>query len=211
MWLMSKKLLRNLISIPALVFAGGWLALSGCSGEYSPKPKGFNRIDLPEAAYQSLRQQHPYSFEYSKYAKILKDSSGIAQPHWIDIYYPRFRANVQLTYHPINNNPKVFNTLTEDARKLTGKHQIKAYSIEESEIRTPGGMRASVFELEGEVPSQFQFYITDTTTHFFRGALYFRTATANDSLAPVINYLKKDVIHLLNTLKWTNHQPEPIF
>ena len=69
-------------------------------------------------------------------------------------------------------------------------------------MRTPNGLTASVFELEGEVPSQFQFFVTDTTDHFFRGALYFRTATANDSLAPVIEFIKVDIMHLLNTLKF---------
>ena len=193
-----------------LLFAGALLALTGCNEDYSPKPKGYNRIDLPKADYQPLLQQHPYYFEYSKHAKILKDSSGISQPHWIDVYYPQFKANVQLTYRPINGNRKAFDAMVEDARKLTGKHQIKAYAIEESEIRTPAGLRASVFELEGEVPSQFQFYVTDTTNHFFRGALYFRTATANDSLAPVIDYMKKDIIHMLNTLRWTEHKPLPM-
>jgi gliding motility-associated lipoprotein GldD len=96
----------------------------------------------------------------------------------------------------------MLNDLVEDARKLTGKHQIKAYAIEEAEIKTPTGDVASVFELEGEVPSQFQFYVTDSTKHFLRGALYFRTATQNDSLAPVIEFVKKDIVHLLNTLKW---------
>ena len=78
----------------------------------------------------------------------------------------------------------------EDARKLTGKHQIKATAIDERIMQMPNGMRASVFELQGEVPSQFQFYTTDSTRHFLRGALYFKTATANDSLAPVIEYVK---------------------
>ncbi|MFD2248608.1 gliding motility lipoprotein GldD [Pontibacter ruber] len=176
--------------------------MAACGAEYTPKPKGYNRIDLPTPAYQPLQEEHPYTFEYSKYAKVRPDSSLIAQPDWITIIYPTLGANVQLTYKAINNNPKVFNDLVEDARKLTGRHQVKAYSIEEAEIKTPQGDVASVFELEGEVPSQFQFYVTDTTTHFFRGALYFKTATQNDSLAPVIEYVKKDIIHLLNTLKW---------
>jgi gliding motility-associated lipoprotein GldD len=178
------------------------MAMAACGAEYTPKPKGYNRIDLPTAAYQPLQEEHPYTFEYSRYAKVRPDSSMIAQPHWITIIYPTLGANVQLTYKAIHNNPKVFNDLVEDARKLTGRHQVKAYSIEEAEIKTPQGDVASVFELEGEVPSQFQFYVTDTTTNFFRGALYFRTATQNDSLAPVIEYVKKDIIHLLNTLKF---------
>jgi gliding motility-associated lipoprotein GldD len=79
---------------------------------------------------------------------------------------------------------------------------IKASGVEESVIKTPSGKTASIYELEGEVPSQFQFYISDSSKHFMRGALYFRTATKNDSLAPVIEFIKKDIIHMLNTTKW---------
>ena len=180
------------------------IMLAACGREdFTPKPKGYNRIDLPPAKYQPLTQQHPYWFEYSAYAKILRDSSRTAMPHWINIYYPRYQANVQITYLPVNNNRQVLNKLLEDARTLTIKHQVKAESIEGGIIKTKNGMNVNVAELSGEVPTQFQFYVTDSTKHFFRGALYFRTATANDSLAPVINYIKKDMVHLLNTLKWT--------
>ncbi|MDX5423209.1 MAG: gliding motility lipoprotein GldD [Hymenobacteraceae bacterium] len=181
-------------------------AMVACSAEYTPKPKGYNRIDLPLQTYQQLQEEHPYTFEVSKHAKIRPDSSGIAQPHWINIIYPSLGANVQLTYKDINNSQQMLNDLVEDARKLTSKHQIKAYAIEETEVRTPAGDVASVFELEGEVPSQFQFYVTDSTDHFLRGALYFRTATQNDSLAPVIEFVKKDIVHLLNTLKWRENK-----
>ncbi len=199
--------IKSATSVRLLLAAGFVLALAACNAEYNPKPKGFNRIDLPAPAYQPLQAtDHPYTFEYSRYAKIRPDSSMIAQPYWINIIYPQLGANVQLTYKAINNNPKTFDDLIEDARKLTSKHQIKAYAIEEAEIKTMQGDIASVFELEGEVPSQFQFYVTDTTTHFFRGALYFRTATQNDSLAPVIDYVKKDIVHLLNTLEFKDRK-----
>ena len=82
------------------------------------------------------------------------------------------------------------------------KHQVKATAIDERILKMPSGMRASVFELQGEVPSQFQFYTTDSTRHFLRGALYFRTATANDSLAPVIEYVKQDMLRMINTLRY---------
>lgn len=178
------------------------MTLLGCREEFSPKPKGYNRIDLPVPKYQPLRQAHPYFFEYSAYSKILRDSSRVALPHWINVYYPRYQANVQLTYRTINQDPKVLHKLLEDARRLTIKHQIKAEAIEEALLRTPKGLTVSVAELSGEVPSQFQFYVTDSTEHFFRGALYFHTATANDSLAPVIDYIKKDILHMLNTLEF---------
>ncbi len=89
-----------------------------------------------------------------------------------------------------------------DAYKLTSQHQVKAYAIEESILRTPRGYTASLTELSGEVPSQVQFMITDSSEHFLRGALYFNTASKNDSLKPVIDYIKTDIVHLLNTLQW---------
>jgi len=206
MLLQKKNSTIKLAKLQVWLWFGLAAAVASCNAEYTPKPKGYNRIDLPPTAYQPLQNQHPYTFEYSRYAKIRPDSSGIAQPHWINIIYPTLGANVQLTYKAIGYSDKMLNNLIEDSRKLTSKHQIKAYSIEESEIKTPSGDVASVFELTGEVPSQFQFYVTDSTEHFLRGALYFNTATANDSLAPVIEYVKKDIVHLLNTLEWQDKQ-----
>ncbi|MBX0292823.1 gliding motility lipoprotein GldD [Hymenobacter sp. HSC-4F20] len=192
-----------------LLRAGGavfvLLALTaGCTStpDFTPKPKGYNRIDLPAHAYQPLGPGHPYQFEYSRYAKVLRDSSYLARPHWINVYYPALQANIQITYSNIAGKPQLYHKMLEDARKLTSKHEIKATAIDENVLKTPGGLRVSVFELQGEVPSQFQFYTTDSTTHFFRGALYFRTATANDSLAPVIEYVKQDIVRMLNTLKY---------
>lgn len=189
--------------------AGGSLLLltllaAGCSSapDYTPKPKGYNRIDLPKPGYQRLPAGHPYTFEFSRHAKVLRDSSYLAQPHWLNIYYPTLHANVQITYMDVQRDRRLYNKMMEDARKLTGKHQIKATAIDERTLVSPSGMRASVFELQGEVPSQFQLYTTDSTKHFFRGALYFRTATDNDSLAPVIEYVKRDIVQMFNTLKY---------
>nr|WKN38797.1 gliding motility lipoprotein GldD [Tunicatimonas sp. TK19036] len=178
------------------------LGLVACSSDYVPKPKGYNRIDLPSHQYVSLPDTLPYDFEYSKQALLYPDTTYDAERYWLNIYYPEFVANIQLTYKPVNHNDTLLQTMLEDAYRLTANHQIKAASIEESILGTPSGKKALVAELSGEVPSQFQFYITDSTEHFLRGALYFRTATQNDSLAPIIEYIKMDMIHLLNTLDW---------
>ena len=181
------------------------LSLGGCgeaAPDYTPKPKGYNRIDLPAHRYQALGGGHPYTFEYSRQAVVRRDSSYLAQPHWLNIYYPRLQANVQITYMDVARDRRLYNEMMEDARKLTGKHQVKATAIEERMVLNPNGMRVSTFELQGEVPSQYQFYTTDSTRHFLRGALYFRTATANDSLAPVIEYVKQDMVRMMNTLRY---------
>ncbi|MEM7548338.1 MAG: gliding motility lipoprotein GldD [Bacteroidota bacterium] len=173
-----------------------------CKEDYLPKRKGYNRIILPEKEYVALPDTLPYAFEYSKHSKILRDSSWMAERYWIDLFYPYFDANVQITYKPINNDESLLKEYLSDAFQLTSKHQIKAYSIDEVYAKTKTGKTATLVELTGEVPSQFQFLITDSTEHFLRGALYFRTATKNDSLQPAIEYIKSDILHMLNTLEW---------
>jgi gliding motility-associated lipoprotein GldD len=90
----------------------------------------------------------------------------------------------------------------DDAYRLTAKHQIKAYGIDEVNVRTPSGKTAVIAEISGEVPSQFQFTMTDSTRNFLRGAVYFNTRVANDSLAPAIEYMKREAMHLINTVEW---------
>jgi gliding motility-associated lipoprotein GldD len=178
---------------------------SACNKEYVPKPIGYNRLELPEPSYKMLPDTLPYSFEYSNHAKLLRDTSSINERFWIEIYYPTLKADIHITYKTINNSEKLLKEYFDDAYKLTSKHQIKAYAINEVITITPSGKTAIIAELEGDVPSQFQFTLTDSTKNFVRGALYFNTKVANDSLAPAIEYMKKDIMHLINTFEWRNN------
>ena len=175
---------------------------SSSSDNYVPKPKGFPRFDLPTPSYKLLDPTHPYEFEYNKIARILPDTFARSEPNWIFINYPTYHASVQLTYKPVQNDLKRLKAMLDDSYKLATRHNIKASAIVEKKLRLPSGLEASLIDLAGEVPSQVQFITTDSTTHFLRGALYFNTATENDSLQPVIQYIRKDILHLLNTLKW---------
>jgi len=183
--------------------------LHSCSAEKeqnkfadAPRPKGFNRIEIPNASYVALEKGHPFTFEVSSYAKVLKDSVSWAEPHWLYIYYPRWDAFIQLTYKPLNQNTKKLAALIQDAYTLASKHQGKASGIQDYVMTTKSGRKAGLIELDGEVATSFQFYTTDSTKHFLRGAVYVKTATANDSLAPIIHFLKQDAIHLIQTLEW---------
>jgi gliding motility-associated lipoprotein GldD len=189
-----------------LTFAACLLLLMSCNRDYLPKPLGYNRLDLPTAEYRSSPDTLPYTFEYSQHAILLDDTSAINERYWVEIYYPTLKANVHLTYKNLNHNRKLLEEFMNDAYTLTAKHQIKASAIDEIITKTPSGKTAVIAELEGEVPSQFQFTVTDSTENFLRGALYFNTKVANDSLAPAIEFMKKDIMHLINTLSWKDEQ-----
>tara|TARA_R110002124_G_scaffold287347_1_gene473514 strand:- start:36645 stop:37241 length:597 start_codon:yes stop_codon:yes gene_type:complete len=186
---------------PALAIC--WLALlliGACSEDYLPKPKGYNRIDLPKRDFVSLNKNLPYNFEHSIHAQIERDSFNLQEKTWTNVHYTDLDARVHLTYKAINGDKALLKTYLDDAMSLTFKHQVKAYGIDEAVVLTPRGYTGFVSELSGEVPTQFQFFVTDSTQHFLRGALYFQTAVKNDSLAPIIEYIKIDMMHLINTL-----------
>ena len=190
-------------SVYKLVFVSVFfLLLASCDKDYLPKPLGYNRLELPPNEYQSIPDTLPYSFEYSKHAKLLDDTTVISERYWIEIYYPLLKSNVHITYKALNNDEKLLKEFLNDAYVLTAKHQIKAYAINEVISKTPSGKTAVIAELEGEVPSQFQFTMTDSSHNFLRGALYFNTKVNNDSLAPAIEYMKKDIMHMINTVQW---------
>ncbi|WP_317172212.1 gliding motility lipoprotein GldD [Hymenobacter sp. BRD67] len=147
---------------------GGLLAACSSAPDYTPKPKGYNRIDLPPHRYRSLPAGHPYTFDYSQYAKVLRDSSYLAQPDWLNVYYPNLHANIQITYTNVVRNRQLYNKMMEDARKLTGKHQIKATSIEEKILRTPTGCAPRFLSWKGRCRASFSF-IQPTAPSIFSG------------------------------------------
>ena len=178
------------------------IGITSCEKAWLPKPPGYNKIDLPNHRYEKLTGDYPYELDFSEASQVEPDSFNLAEKAWINLNYKDFGAKVHLTYKKIDGTSTKFETLSNDAFKLTAKHQIKAYGIEEGILLTPNGYTAVVAELSGEVPTQFQFFVTDSTNHFLRGALYFNTAMKNDSLAPVIEYIKIDMTHLMNSVKF---------
>ncbi len=180
--------------------------LIACNSEYSPKPRGYFRIDFPPHVYQSFdRPEFPYSFEYPVYGNIVRDTSFFGDrpenPYWINIEFPRFNARIYISYKQVNGN---FDKLREDAYKMTYKHTYKASSIEDSLISTTLGVHGIFFNVGGNAATAKQFFVSDSTRHFLRGALYFDTTPNSDSLSIVNDFLQVDMEHLINTLRWKN-------
>jgi gliding motility-associated lipoprotein GldD len=197
--------IKDCYSISGWITAGLLILFaSACSKDYQPKPKGYNRLVLPATEYRLSPDSLPYQFEYSTSARLLRDSSWISERNWVEIYYPALKANVHITYKKLDNREQFLKELLNDAYNLTAKQQIKASAIDEVIVVTPSGKTAVIAEIAGEVPSQFQFTMTDSSKNFLRGALYFNTRVQNDSLAPAIDFMKKETLHFINTLQWKN-------
>lgn len=181
--------------------------LVACNSDYTAgKKKGYFRISFPEKKYQVFNMPgYPYSFEYPVYANVIKDSTFFddrAGDWWVNIDIPQFGGRIHVSYKPINaqNN---FDSLVRDGFKMAYKQHVEmASGINDSLIRTPNGVEGIYFSLGGNTATANQFFLTDSTKHFLRGALYFDAAPNADSLGIVNDFLKKDLQHLINTLQW---------
>jgi len=183
------------------------LILFSCNSDYTVgKKRGYFKIDFPEKKYREFDQPgYPYSFEYPVYAVIIKDTTFFdatpENPWWINIDFPQFAARVHMSYKEIGKNK--FDSLVNDAFKLSYKqHTYKASAIKDSAIVTPNNVHGMYFTLAGNTATANQFFLTDSTKHFLRGALYFAATPNEDSIGIVNDFLKKDILHLINTLKW---------
>lgn len=182
-----------------------FLFLASCTTDFKPKPKGYNHIDLPEHRYQLFTEaDKPYVFEYNVNAFPEDDTASYKEKKKLYkiLKYPELNFNIHLTYKDINGSTDSLDSFINESFRLAYGHDVKAYGITPEMVTLPGKMTATIITLEGDVPSQYQFFVHDSTMHFLRGAVYFPIANKNDSLAPVIEYVKEDIQHLLKTLKW---------
>ncbi len=187
-----------------LIVSGSFCIFVSCTDEddevFIPKPKGYPRIFFEPKNYRLYDSLCPYSFEIPIYSFINNDKHLGADPCWININFPRYNAQVHLSYKEIKNN---LDTILSQSRDFAIKHQVKATGIDETVIiRDSAKVYGLVYDISGNTASNIQFYLTDSTQHFMRGALYFNAVPNADSLKTVVDFLRKDIVHLIQTFKW---------
>ncbi|MGF1534512.1 MAG: hypothetical protein ACFCUI_12475 [Bernardetiaceae bacterium] len=206
--------------------------LTACSPteeDFTPKPKAYARIVLPDPDYQMLSErypftrlfadgipnksllsritsrppdQYPFTFAYSRHAQVYPDTSFQAEPYWLEIIYPQLGASIHLTIKFIGNSQEVFEDYVNDTHTLVTRHGVRLQGIADAVSQTPAGDGVKLYDLEGDVPTVFQLAITDSTHNYFRAALYVPYANKNDSLAPILDYVRRDMLHLVETFRF---------
>lgn len=186
-----------------ILITGTWfivLLCQSCHSRYTPKPRGYYRVDFPEKKYEPYNGPCPYTFEYPVYGIVEKDDEPGSEPCWLNISFPAYKGKLHLSYKKVEGN---LDQLLEDAYTLAYKHTVKADAIDEQLILKPETkVYGTLYNIRGNAASSVQFFLTDSTRNFIRGALYFRTQINKDSLAPVIRFFRQDVIHFIDTFEW---------
>ncbi len=215
MFILKKKLL--LVVFPIIFIAA-------CNSNYTSKKTGYFRIDLPEKKYVVFNEPGiPYSFEYPTYAKIVKDSTYFdvnpENDYWRNIDFVNFNAKIFLSYKIIGGRAvyklkqqdgsykdsagvNLYDKMINDAFNLTNKNDDVATSKKDSLFTTANNVSGLLFKLGGNAATQRQFFMTDTTKNFIRGALYFYASPNADSVKPVVDFIQKDIDHLISTFRW---------
>jgi gliding motility-associated lipoprotein GldD len=193
--------MKAFVSLLAAVVFG----LIACNSDYTPRKKGYFKINFPQHEYQLFDMPgYPYTFEYPVYANIVKDTTffdeAAENPYWINVDFPQFNGRIYVSYKEVGKTD--IEKLVNDAFKMTFKHTTKATGIDDSVMVTPNGITGMFFHVGGNAATARQFFVTDSVKHFLRGALYFDATPNADSLGVVNDFLQEDMNHLINTLRW---------
>ncbi|TAN18075.1 MAG: hypothetical protein EPN37_05885 [Chitinophagaceae bacterium] len=193
-----------ILVIVVMILAGTFLY--ACQSSYTPRPRGYFRIKFPERKYQVFNEPgYPYTFQYPVYAKIEKDTSFFNEktenPWWINVEFPQFHGKIYISYKIIGKKYSL-NKLINDCYEMTYKNAEKADAIIPEEFETPYHVSGIFYNISGDAATARQFFATDSTAHFLRGALYFYAVPNADSIKPVVHFVQQDMWHLLETLRW---------
>ena len=176
-----------------------YLMFVSCNQDYTPKPRGFFKLDLPQKKYYVIDSTCPFSFETANYSTMI----SIKKDCLFDIDFPKLNGKLHITYLPLNNN--LYEHI-EQSRALAYKHNVMADGISETLYYNDSlKVYGILYDYVGMTATATQFFLTDSINHFFRGALYFNTEIS-DSILPINNFLKLDVKHLIETFQWKDNE-----
>ncbi|MCB9270634.1 MAG: hypothetical protein H6561_13880 [Lewinellaceae bacterium] len=187
------------------------VVILACSHEqsYIPKPRAYPKITFPQKGYQPFHVTGcPLTFAYPSYATIDENPSNRQSNQqnatcWFDIFFPEFNGRIHCSYVSINK-PEDLDKYISDAFEIVDKVNYRSNYSGEEVIHKPDGTGGVVFNFEGPAASPVQFFLTDSTEHFFKGSLYFYAKVNPDSIQPIANFIEQDVMELIKTLEWTD-------
>lgn len=163
-----------------------------------PKPVGYNRIEIPNPSYAEYKTSK-FALEYSTAAEIkaIPDKDNL----WFNISYDKLDATIYCSYIPIT--AEKLRDAIEDSYNLAYSHGLKASNITQSVYSNPETkVYGIIYTLEGNVATPTQFFLTDSVSNFFRGSFYYNTKVSMDSVAPITEKIRADIMQLVETFNW---------
>lgn len=165
-----------------------------------PKPRGFMRTDFPEKSYINFTSDCPYSFDIPTYAQVEDIPADSFNHCYKNVRFTPFKGTLHLTYKDLKND---VGNYIDECHQLAYDHAIKATAINRKQfINDTTKVYGLIYDIQGNAASPLQFYVTDSVKHFIRGALYFEAKPNYDSIRPVLEYVREDVIRFIESTQW---------
>lgn len=181
-----------------LLFVFFFFALACRESPKMPRPHAYPRIEYPDKKYVVYDSSDcPFTFGFPAYAEIKTRDEAC----WFDLFMPVFKARIHCSYLPIKNREE-YDDLVQDAFAIADRINGRANYMEDSRIQNDHGIQGVLLEWSGPAASPVHFFLTDTTHHFFKAALYFDAKVQPDSLAPIVEFIKKDIDYMISTFNW---------
>ena len=163
-------------------------------------------MDFPDRTSVAFQlAECPFSFSFSDYAQIVRNKKFFEEdpPHacWFDLSMPDFNADLFLSYHPITSRTE-FDDLIRDTYRIASQINRRSDYMEEIRIRNQYGVGGMKFLFEGAAASPMHFYLSDTTQHFLKGALYYNQKVRPDSMLPATAFIVTDIDAMLSSFRW---------
>lgn len=203
---MKKRKRREVLLIACILLA----TLAACShgNDYVPKPRTYLRFDFAPKQYTLCDTLPlPFTFERATESQMVlkKQARNMV---WVDLTYPQYKGIVFLSYLPLHGVENLAKQV-DTSYRLLKMHFDRSSGVEERQyVDEDNRVFATTYLLKGaSVASTYQFWATDSSDHFLRGSLYLDCPPSNDSLAPILDYLRQDLVHLLETLRWRTTHP----
>jgi gliding motility-associated lipoprotein GldD len=164
-----------------------------------PRRKAFPRINTHDSTFVAIKNT-PVHFEISKAASITLDSTKTdldIPSQWINIYYKPYKATIHCTFTQVDST-----TINQviDNRSERMSLNIGSLTTELIELTNANNFYSQILTTEQCEVTPIQFLSTDDCNWVVSGALYFEQTNNVDSIRPVIDVIKRDIIHSLKTI-----------
>ena len=188
------------LAVPTILCAVLFSLFTACNAPM-PKPRGMLRIDLPAPRYAEFSTPgRPYTFRFSRLANVELPPVGSADDR-LNIAYPAWGVKIYCSCIAIT--PATLSAASDECRELIRRSVREARAITEQAYEDPEARVYGVlFHIVGDAPAPIRFMLTDSATRFFQGALYDPGRVDPDSVAPLTDYLRRDVAELMQSFRW---------
>ncbi len=181
-----------------------WFTSCDTEQDRLPKPRMYPKVEYPNRSYEEATVEAcPFVFDIPQHTVLEQKVNFFEEKHdcWFDIRSEALNYDIHCSYTAISSKEDLVDLL-DDSFKIADEHNQKANYRDEKIIRNKKGVEGLQFDIGGPVASPVQFFLTDSTQHFFRASLYFNAKVNPDSIAPVLSYAKEDIKHMISSFEW---------